>query len=246
MLLFCLFACTGHLITGTHDFDGRSAAWTAYVPPDDGSPYGAAVLLPADDAEHDFLPRRAKLQRWARANHSIVLSIDAPAPDGNCWWTPYKHARAAFLADAMQALLYDSHAVERERVHLGGWSGGAFLAFGAPFIAEIPFEGGLIGVCGGDVPREDSATNWCEIDETQDDPPMALEAGEAEALAQGRRVFLARNDDDDWVQSEDAAAALWREAGAEVQVVSDGDGGHCALPVVQRLVDGLEWVGEER
>ena len=47
MLLMTLLACAAKLAHGTHTYADQTAAWTAYVPPDDGTPYGAAVLLRA-------------------------------------------------------------------------------------------------------------------------------------------------------------------------------------------------------
>ncbi len=243
MLVLTLLACSAHIVHGTHDFGGQTADWTAYVPDDDGTAYGAAVLLPADNSDANWLPRKASLQAWANREHSIVLSIDAPGPDGSgCWWTPHKHQRALFLADVMQVALYDAHLIDPARVHLGGWSGGAFLAFGAPFYTELPFLGGLVGVCGADVPREDSTTDWCEVDEYSDDPEIELDRDAARSWVNGRKVYIARNDDDDWVTNIDSAGTLWTELGAQVQTYSAGDGGHCALDVVGQLVEGLESV----
>ncbi len=241
--ILALAACAPRVSTGSHHYDGQTAMWSAYVPPDDGREYGAAVLLPADNSTHEWLPRRRALRRWARATHSVLFSLDAPAPGGTgCWWTPQKHRRARFLADAVGAIVVGRFGADPQRIHLGGWSGGAFLALAAPIYTDLEFRGGLVGVCGGDQPRQDTGIDWCEVDEYQDDAPLLLPAEVGRAAALGRRVYVVRNDDDDWVRSVDAGAAFWTEHGADVRLESAGSGGHCALDVVDQFVQGLRWV----
>lgn len=111
--------------------------------------------------------------------------------------------------------------------------------FGAPFYVDMPFSGGVVGACGGDVPRMDTATDYCD-DDSHDDPVIVV--ANPGAVAAGRRVYVARNRDDDFVEAIDAGADYWEAAGATVRRVDTGSGGHCAFDVTGALVEGLEYV----
>lgn len=228
------------LTTGTHTVGDLSASWTAYAP-EGAETLGVALLLPGDTWPGSDLPGESALQQWADANGVMVLSVDAPN-GGDCWWTPSKHSRAAYLVDLMAQVEAD-WVIDPARVHLGGWSGGAFLAFGLPFYVDWPYQGGLVGVCGADVPRTDTTEDFCGFDDL-DDP--ALDVTNPSEVAGGWRVFVSRNSDDELVDAIDAGADYWEAAGATVERVDAGTGGHCAMDVTQHLIDGLDWVGSSR
>lgn len=232
-------------IEGEHALDDQSAVYNLYVPETDGT-LGLAVLLPGDGWPGSDLIGESRITDWADANGYIILSADAPGPNqSGCWWTPHKHDRAAFLVDLIQQRVLDVYEVDTTRVHLGGWSGGAFLAFGVPFYEQLGFSGGLIGVCGGDLPREDSSTDWCEVDETQDDPLLDVADATFDAVASGGRVYLSTTTGDDWYGAITAARDTWTAHGATVHFEDEGSGGHCDYDVTGAFVAGLDWLVAE-
>ncbi|MFT7518769.1 MAG: hypothetical protein ACI9MC_000901 [Kiritimatiellia bacterium] len=234
-----LFGGCHRLDTGVYSLGDRSADYAMYVPEGDGA-YRVAVLLPGDGWSARDLPRKRALRTWADAHHTIVVSV-APPNQSRCWWTPGKHERAAFLLEFLQDRVLSAYQVDLRRVDLGGWSGGAFLAFGMPFYVDLPFDGGLVGVCGADVPRVQSSVDYCG-DDLSDDEPMSIDVSGAADLLAGKRVSLARTTGDDLVGVMDAGLAFYKGLGAATRVVDEGPGDHCDFDVVDAIIDGLNWI----
>ena len=229
---------------GHHAWEGLSGDWARYVPPlpPGQTTYGVAVLLHADDDTPAQPTEDARLRAAAAAQGVILLAVDSPGPvDSGCWWSPHKHLRLGYLDDLLQAQIFSAYPVDRGRVHLVGKSGGAFWASGAPFYADLSWRGGIVAVCGGDVPRVESAVDWCAISETEDDPALLLDPVQA-ARAEGWRAVFVSTLRDPWRQNALDAAALYRSLGGDVVEVTAGRRGHCALDDVGWMIAGLRWV----
>ena len=239
LLLLSLTACAP-LHVQQHSFDAQDGRLATYLPP---SPTGPVVLLfPADGNPFRALPRT--LAETAAAEGWVLVGLEPPGPvSAGCWWSPHKGRRSAYVVDVVEALLR-LPGTRRDQVVLAGWSGGAFFAAGVPFHVAPAFSGGIVGVCGGDVPREESGTDWCAIDETLDDPILAVSPAREAAVAAGWRVDFTTTQGDEWTPKVDGAAAYWRGIGAPVHTVDAGPGGHCDLDVEAALIAGIRRVLE--
>ncbi|GEM_PF-4293822 len=228
------------LLEGGHTFEEQAGRYTLYVPEDaHDAPLGLAVLMHGDWGSHTEFTSDLELRDWADDTHAMVLSLGAPGSP--CWWTPRKHQRADYLVDLLEGKLFGAYDVDLERVHLGGISGGAFWSMGVPMYRELPFEGGFVGACGGDVPREDSETDWCFEDYDSDDPALEEQASWSK-LAVGKRVTASTTTGDEWTPFVEDGLALWDALGAETRQVDEGSGGHCAFDTARALRDALYWV----
>ena len=231
------------LLDGDHTFEDQAGFWTLYVPDDvhDG-PAGLAVLMHGDGGNHHEFTSELELRSWADDTHAMVLSLASPGPSrSGCWWTPRKHDRVDYVIDLLETHLFGAYDVDLERVHLGGISGGAFWSMGVPMYRELPFEGGFVGACGGDVPRENSDTDWCVVDYFSDDDPLPVEDSWYD-LAVGKRVIAATTSGDEWTGHVEAGLALWEQLGADTQQLDMGTGGHCLFDTSAAIRDGLYWV----
>jgi poly(3-hydroxybutyrate) depolymerase len=200
-------------------------------------PRPLVVLLHADGADPGELLLGRRLTRLADAHGLLLAAVGSPFSEGSaCWWTPHKHGQAALL-DAAVGQLLAGWDVDRSRIVLAGMSGGAFLGAGVPVYGTSGWRGGVVGVCGGDLPRADSATDWCAVDETQDDPPIPIPDGALDDWS----LFLATTRGDPWRENASQAAAGWAAHGRPVALVEAGRGGHCALDVDAWLARGVAW-----
>lgn len=231
--------------SGMHTAEGLSGAWTRYVPASTEA-LGVAVLLHADDATPVAPTRDPRLRALAEERGLMLLAVDSPGPvDSGCWWSPHKHLRARYLDDLLRAAAFEASTIDRERIYLVGKSGGAFWASGVPFYGDWDWRGGIVGVCGGDVPRVESPTDWCAISELEDDPVLELTASQRNAASRWRAFFVSTSQDA-WRHTSQAAATLFRDLGASVSEVDAGPGGHCELDAIGWMIDGLRWVDTGR
>ncbi|MFT4624389.1 MAG: hypothetical protein ACI8PZ_003048 [Myxococcota bacterium] len=232
LLLLASFA-----LAGTFAYEGLSGDVEVWAPRDAARvPHGLLVVLHADDATPTHATRRARLRRVARRRDLILVAPTSPGPaDSGCWWSPHKQRRAAYLAALLEDLVFAPYGAVRTRVYLAGKSGGAFWAAGVPFYGELGFSGGVVGVCGGDVPRLDSDTDWCAFTETEDDPPITNPAP-----TPGWTAYFAHTAGDPWADATAAAVELYRASGVPTLHVVTGPGGHCALDAVSWMVRGVD------
>ena len=237
MLMLLLVAC-GALQISRHSFDGQEGRLATFVPTTPSGP--VVALFPADGHPYRALPRAFK--RTSEAEGWVLVGLESPGPvDSGCWWSPHKERRSAYVVDVIEALLAIP-GTRRDQVVLAGWSGGAFFAAGLPFHEAPDFHGGLVGVCGGDLPRVDSETDWCAIDETLDDPILEVDPAREAAVAAGWRADFTTTRDDEWTEKVHAAADYWRKIGANVRETDAGPGGHCELDVDAALLEGIRAV----
>ena len=92
--------------------------------------------------------------------------------------------------------------------------------------------------------REDSPTDWCAIDETLDDPVLAVSSEGEAAVVAAWQVHFTTTRDDPWTARVEEAAAYWEHLGARVARVDAGPGDHCALDVEAALEVGIRAVLE--
>jgi len=213
---------------------GQTGQWSVYVPPNpSGDDMGLAILLhgDGDNSATDYTNDIA-WQRFAWNAQLILLSVGSP--DTACWWTPRKHDRVDYLLSLLDTEVFPHARIDLDRVHMAGFSGGAFWASGAPFYRDLPFHGGIVGVCGGDVPRENTDTDWCVTDENQDDPALPQQETWRTISANHPLMYI-RTADDPWSGNMDAAVALWKDLGGTAEQLVTGPGGHCEL-------DGDRWL----
>jgi len=230
-------------VDGTHALGEQSGDFTLWAPPDANEyAHGVLALFHADDGTPRHPTHRPRLRHLAKDLGLLLVAVQSPGPvDSGCWWSPHKQLRADYLVDLLQTEVFARYDVDPERVYLAGKSGGAFWASGVPFYRDLLFYGGIIGICGGDVPRQESDVDWCAISETEDDPPMTMDPTRGAAVAARWRLFLAHTSGDPWVQNNDEAAALYGDLGGSVAHIVTGPGGHCALNTLFWLETGVRW-----
>ncbi len=234
---------TGEKVVGDFAFGALSAGYSYYAPAGLDAPAPVALFFHGDGGSVEGLDYtwKPEWQAFAEEHGMIIMSLGAPTASG-CWWTPTKHTVARYVVDLVSSELFPLFDVDLGRVHMVGFSGGAFWLFGAPLYEELPFFGGLAGVCGGDVPRENSQFDFCNEDDlSADDPPLDVSDTERRLQALGRKVYVARNSDDFWVSAIDGGIDWWEAGGAETKLVDEGPGGHCEFDTDARLEEALEW-----
>lgn len=245
MLLLALTAIADpigrYVPVAEHTFEDQTGAFSLYVPGKAAAgPVGVAVLL------HGDWQAQGREYTWANswqrlADERGLVLVSAGAPGSACWWTPRKHDRVDYLVDLLQAHVFEAYDVDRSRVHLAGMSGGAFWAAGVPAYRDLPFTGGIVGVCGGDVPRANSDRDFCE-DDSQDDPVLAVDGAKARAITAAWKLYYARTADDPWNHAVDSSVSWWRSHGGTVNERITGPGGHCDLDVDHWMQDGIRAV----
>jgi poly(3-hydroxybutyrate) depolymerase len=223
----------GPVLASHVDAAGRSGLYALIRPaPRPGESLGALVFFHADGAADRFEEWISPEMSQIASRHGLLL-VSMREPDGGCWWAPHARADARYVADFIEHVLVAQHGVDRRRLYLAGKSGGAFFAAGVPVHADTPFGGGVIGLCGGDVPRLDGGDCASEAD------APAWSAHEMPSHFSGLRYWFASTADEYVDYTLDAAQWFGRR-GVDVSWRPLPGVEHCAFDVTAELARALE------
>lgn len=249
-MVYLLLACAPSLVRGLPaapapgvldgvytDPDGLAARYRMVLPE---TPFdGLLLFFPWDGADGKYR-RAATIRAELAAEHRLaVVSFELPG-DGRCWWAPTVQRNAqyidAFLKDALARYPLDPN-----RVFTTGLSGGADFAAALFFHTGFRYGGGVVALCGGDVPRLDGGDCDAEID------PPAAPVGPIPAPGPARvRLDFAITGDDTLLPNSRAGAELYRRLGAEVRHRVVPGSGHCGFAdgfqALDELREGLAYV----
>lgn len=249
--MILLFACAPALTTGPAELprsevidgihtapDGVSARYRMVLP--DAELTGLLLFFPWDGAGWRY--RRAANRRAAlAAAHGLVLiSVEAPE-NQDCWWAPAAVKNARYVDSLVQDIL-GRYGLDPERVFTTGLSGGA--DFAAAFFVHTGFRygGGVVALCGGDLPRLDGGDCAAELDP----PPAPIDQTSARAAAGRVRFDFAITADDPLFAGSARAAALYTDLGFETRHRVVSGSGHCGFDegfdALEALSEGLNWV----
>lgn len=235
MLVWLCWVALAGTLGGTYtDPTGRSGAWVADDHAELGPESGLLLFFHEDGGERRYARyARRRVARVARRHGLRAVSVQEP--ELGYWWAPSAGQNSAWVDSFLEHLAEDP-GFDPERVVFAGKSGGASFASGLPAHTGYRYGGGVVGLCGVDVPRTDGVNDV-------DDPPP-LEAPSPPPDASDRlRLYLAITPDDDLRALSEATAAYYRQAGLEhvIHVLIPG-AGHCDFDLVEELERGLLWV----
>lgn len=254
MLALFLAACSspsstsGTTLDETFTADNGLSAKVALVVPDstsDGSAPGVLLFFTEDFGNSGYLDA-AELRADIAQEHNLILaSMASPAAPGDsgCWWAPQVEDNAAYADEFVQQRLVGELGADPERVFTTGLSGGSDFAAEFHFHTDYRYGGGVVALCGGDIPRLNGG--GCEPD-TNPDPAAAPTDFTAADLDRVRYNFTITSDD--FLRDHsDAATAFYTNLGFTHvnQRIVDGSG-HCGFDSgwdgLDVFADGLDEV----
>jgi poly(3-hydroxybutyrate) depolymerase len=194
-----------------------------------GSPKpGLLVWFHEDGGERTTRRRTRGWLRQVAADHDLIL-VAPREPNAGYWWAP-NAARNSRWADAFLRHLESTLPFDRDRVVLAGKSGGAGFAAGLPAWLDWRYGGGVVAVCGADIPRVDGSN-------TVDDPPP-LDPPKPAAPPDVRAWFVVGATDELRPLSE-AAAVWYADQGVNVTHRLTPRPGHCSFPLARTVTEGI-------
>lgn len=232
-----LLACVMRASSFTDD-QGLEGGYRMIVP--EGAD-GALLFFTWDGGGAD-LQRQARLREEIATRHGLIV-VAMRAPEGDCWWTPRVQAYARYVEAFVQRRLVEEQGVDPTRIFTTGLSGGSDFAAAFPYHTGFRYGGGVVALCGGDVPRLDGGD--CAVEA---DPPPAPALGLLDpAVYAGVRYDFAIAANDELLDASRRAAAYYEAAGfthVRHRVVP-GDG-HCGFDEgfegLEALAAGLAYV----
>lgn len=224
------------------DADGTSGRYRLVVPDGVGEhgPPGALLFFHWDGGAPAYARQAAPRAELAAAHDLVVVSIQAPGR--GCWWSPDVSGYARWVDALVRERLVRDRGVDPGRIFLTGLSGGADFAATFPFHSGFAWGGGVVALCGGDVPRLDGGD--CA---TEASPPAAPLPASLPDPARAVRYDFALAAGDELLPASLAAAELWRGLGVTHvrHRVVPGEG-HCGFADgfagLRELAEGLDYV----
>lgn len=217
------------------DDTGRRLRYRLWMPPPDPTrPLGALLFFPWDGGGAAYARAGARRAALAARHHLVLVSLRQP--EGACWWAPEveENTRAVerFLADE----LIGARGVDPGRVFATGLSGGADFASAFHHNTGFAYGGGVVALCGGDVPRLDGGDCEAELSPPAA-PPRPVPAGRPDL-----RFFFAITEEDPLLAPSREAAAFYTGLGfTEVRHQLVPGRGHCGFA---EGFDGLDALAE--
>lgn len=242
-------AATGALragpIHGTFtDGEGRTVRYQVSVPDAlaAGEPHGVLLFFPWDGGGASYV-REARIHAALAAEHHLV-SVSVRQPEGTrCWWAPEVEGYARLVDALLRERLLGAYGLDPDRVFLTGMSGGADFAAAFPAHVGYRYGGGVVALCGGDVPRTDGGD--CATEANPPEAPLRSDLTPRQLAAV--RYDFALTADDPLLAPSLAAAALYRGAGfTHVRHRVVAGTGHCGFAEgwegLDALAAGLDYV----
>lgn len=216
------------------DSAGRSAVWTADDHAELDGDAGLLLFFHEDGGDGRYQRyAKGKVARLAREHHLRAVSVQEP--ELGYWWAPNAGSNSAWVAEFLPHLV-TTLGSDASRVYFAGKSGGASFASGLPAHLGYRYPGGVVGLCGVDIPRVNG------VNDEDDPPPFEASPPPSEASEQQRLYFGITADDELRALSE-ATADYYRGQGLEqVAHVLIPGAGHCGFRLVDELERGLLWV----
>ena len=135
------------------------------------TPLGVLLFFTEDFGNSGYL-EEASLHADVAKEHNLVLasmaSPDAPG-DAGCWWAPQVEDNAAYVDEFVQQRLVGDLGVDTERLFATGLSGGSDFAAAFHLHTDYRYGGGVVALCGGDIPRLNGG--GCEPEANPDPAP---------------------------------------------------------------------------
>jgi hypothetical protein len=186
------------------------------------------------------------VQNLANERNLILVSMEAPV-GGVCWWTPHKQQRAQYFKTFLEKVLLTQFRVDERRIILAGVSGGSFWNSPFDFFTKFSHPTSHILLCGGDVPRMDSAFDYCDTapDSTADDPvDPTISLVVPEEARKKIRFYYAIGSLDEWLTVVKESKDFYEKLGFQVQYDEIPNAGHCSFNFYEYLLRGLNFVDQ--
>lgn len=248
LLAFTLFSCARPPLSARADLDffdgvfvdssGRSGRYRLAVPPPSGEPLGVLFFFPWDGGGPAYAREAARREALAAEHHLVIAALRQP--EGRCWWAPEVEDNARFVDELLRQELIEAQGVDPNRVFLTGLSGGADFAAAFPYHVGFAYGGGVVALCGGDLPRQNGGDCASEANPPEA-PPLAGPPPRLDI-----RYDFGITADDSLRPASEAAAAYYRAAGFEVRHRVLPGSGHCGFDegfeAMGALAEGLDFV----
>jgi predicted esterase len=234
---------TGLVDTTFVDERGRSARFAALIPDDVGErSLGALIYFHADGYAAQYRERLAMVRDSAESHGLIAVSVQEP--DREFWWAPNSATNAAWVSAFVDTMV-DAYDLDPERVFIAGASGGASFGTGWHLLDGYRYGGGVIGLCGADIPRLD-VPDPTGFDYDGDDPPAAPVPAElSPETLDSVRYYLAIGPRDSLRPLSEAAATFYEDLGFAVTHELIASPGHCGFPIRDQIATGMDFVDPE-
>jgi poly(3-hydroxybutyrate) depolymerase len=224
-------------VDATFTDDAGTTGRYRLIAPGDVERPGVLLFFTPDFAGDGYAAHAERRAAIAAAHGLLAVAMANPdLPPGNgCWWTPSIAAYTRYVDQFVARVLVGRYHVDPDRVFLTGLSGGSDFAAEFPYQTGWRYRGGVVALCGGDVPRLDGGD--C-VD--QKDPPAAPPPSDLDGAAlDGVRYDFAIDPTDPLLAASRASAAFYRDAGfgRVTHRLVAGDG-HCGF------ADGFDGLDE--
>ncbi len=248
LLLVGCAAKSPKILDETFTSDQGLSARVALVIPEgtgDGASPGVLLFFTWDFGDAAYR-KQARLHAAIAQEHNLVLaSMASPKAGGDsgCWWAPQVQDNAAYVDEFVQRRLIQELGVDPSRVFTTGISGGSDFAAAFHLHTRYRYHGGVVALCGGDIPR----LNGGRCEPESNPAPSPVPANLTAADLEGVRYDFAIVATDELRPNSEAAAAFYRDLGfthVRHRIV-DGDG-HCGFESgwegLDVLAEGLDYV----
>jgi hypothetical protein len=230
MLFLLLAACSSrsNVLDETFTSDDGTTASVALVMPEGTSDPAGVLLFFTWDFGNSAYYEQAELHAEIAQEHGlIVASMASPrvSGDSGCWWAPQVQENAAYVDEFVQERLVDRHDVDTERIFTTGISGGSDFAAAFHLHTAYRYGGGVVALCGGDIPRLSGGS--CE---PESDPEPLLAPSFTTGDIDRVRYDFAIVADDELRENSEAAAAYYTDLGFDHvrHRIVEGSG-HCGF-----------------
>ena len=234
MTLLLLAACTTNaasVLDETFTSSNGLAANVALVVPDspsDQPPLGVLLFFTEDFGNSGYL-EQASLHADVAKEHNLVLasmaSPDAPG-DAGCWWAPQVEDNTTYVDEFVQQRLVGDVGADTERLFTTGLSGGSDFAAAFHLHTDYRYGGGVVALCGGDIPRLNGGGCEPEADPDPAPAPTDLTSADLDRVRYDFEIVA----DDFLLGHSEAAAAYYTDLGFSTvrHRIVDGSG-HCGF-----------------
>ena len=241
--MFLSMGCSSvQIVDETFTSDSGLTAKVALVVPEqtNGSAPPGVLLFFTEDFGNNGYRKQARLHAEVAQAHGLLLvsmaSPDAPGDEG-CWWAPQVKDNAAYVDEFLQVRLIGDLGVDPNRVFTTGLSGGSDFAAAFHLHTGYRYSGGVVALCGGDIPR----LNGGGCDPEKDPEPAPAPTGLSAADLSRVRYDFAITADDSLLPNSQAAAAFYTELGfTRVRHRIVEGSGHCGFESGWEGLDVLE------
>ncbi len=158
----------------------------------------------------------------------MLASMASPSAgaDYGCWWAPQVEDNTAYVEEFLKERILGELGASSDRVFATGLSGGSGFASSFHFHTDYRYSGGVVMLCGGDVPR----LNGGACEPSQDPEAAPAPADLSADVLDGVRYDFAMTSGDFLMEMSEAGASFYSELGFSYvrHRVVEGSG-HCGF-----------------